>query len=246
MNLLIIKTGSALPSLVQTHGDFEDWILRGMDLSRDQAVVTDVSQGEDLPETSEWSGIVITGSHDMVTDHKKWMNRTSEWLNGITGSGIPTLGICFGHQLLAHALGGEVGNNLQGGEFGTIGIRLNRKAKTNALFRDLPCEMDVQVSHSQSVIRLPRGAQVLASSTHDPYQAYVIDNHIWGIQFHPEFDEAITKVYIHHHRTDLAQKSVDPDQLIRTCRNTPLGNRILGRFKNIVEKFKKDRDKPSA
>ena len=66
--LLIIKTGSTLPSLVARKGDFEDWVLRGMGMDRGEADILDVTAGAPLPSREGLAGIIITGSHAMVTD----------------------------------------------------------------------------------------------------------------------------------------------------------------------------------
>ncbi|UCC87581.1 MAG: gamma-glutamyl-gamma-aminobutyrate hydrolase family protein, partial [Anaerolineales bacterium] len=104
--ILIIKAGSSFPSLVSRRGDFEDWILSGMQISPDQAMIVDVCQAGPLPVYHAISGVVITGSHAMVTEHQAWSERTAAWLPGAIERGIPTLGICYGHQLLAYAMGG--------------------------------------------------------------------------------------------------------------------------------------------
>ena len=106
--LMIIKTGATLPSLKARRGDFEDWIVAGMEIGPGQVDVLDIAAGEPLPKPASAAGIVITGSHDMVTDHRDWSERAAGWLSEAVSSGVPTLGICYGHQLLAYALGGKV------------------------------------------------------------------------------------------------------------------------------------------
>ena len=235
MNLLIIKTGTTLPSLLENKGDFEDWILQGMAFPKTEALIVDVSSGDSLPGHQVFSGIVITGSHEMVTRQSDWSERSAEWIREIAERKIPTLGICYGHQLLAYALGGSVEDNLHGGEYGTVEVSLNPAAKTDALFKGLPTPIQVHVSHSQSVTQLPPGAKLLVSSRKDPHHAFVIHDCMWGIQFHPEFDAEITETYACHHREDMEKAGFEIDDIIRTCHDTPYGNRLLKRFRSIVE-----------
>jgi GMP synthase (glutamine-hydrolysing) len=109
LNILVIKTGSTLPSLLDRQGDFEDWVIAGLGVPRDQVQVANVQAGDVLPEPDDVAGVVITGSHSMVTDHEPWSERAAAWLRRAVVRQTPVLGICYGHQLLAYALGGEVG-----------------------------------------------------------------------------------------------------------------------------------------
>ncbi|MGD2041773.1 MAG: GMP synthase, partial [Anaerolineae bacterium] len=94
--------------------------------------------------------------------------------------------------------------------------------------------LQVQLCHSQSVVRLPAGARRLASSTREPNQAYVVGGSAWGVQFHPEFNAAATIEYIHQFRDSLLDQKRDPDLLIDACVDTPLSHSLLRRFARIV------------
>ena len=118
-NIVTIKTGDSIPSLVARRGDFEDWIIAGMGYSHPSAIVVSVYKGETPPDFDLIDGIVITGSHEQVTDRADWSERTASWLVKAVKREIPILGICFGHQLLAYALGGKVDYMPGGPEFGT-------------------------------------------------------------------------------------------------------------------------------
>jgi len=98
---------------------------------------------------------------------------------------IPTLGICFGHQLIAHALGSEVISDIPQKEVGTYRIILNREGKDDALFRGMPGEFLAQEGHKDSVEELPKGAELLASGEKCKIQAFRFQN-IYAVQFHPE------------------------------------------------------------
>jgi GMP synthase (glutamine-hydrolysing) len=232
--LIILKTGSTLPKLLARKGDFTDWIVAGLDVDPAAIRIVDAQNGGELPAYDDVAAVVITGSHDMVTERLSWSERTAAWLPGLIERGIPTLGICYGHQLLAHALGGEVGNNPNGREFGTVDVELTAEAADDPLLGGLPARLPVQVCHTQSALKLPAGARRLAHSDRDANGAFVVGEAAWGVQFHPEFDAEVVTTYIDHYAARLRAEGQDPDALIATCYDTPVGTTILRRFGQIV------------
>jgi GMP synthase (glutamine-hydrolysing) len=232
--LLIIKTGSTMPALKERCGDFEDWMLREMHWSKAETLVVDVSLGEELPEYDKICGIVITGSHAMVSHREDWSEATAIWLRGAVENHIPTLGICFGHQLLAHALGGQVEYNPKGREVGTIAIDLLPEAQQDPLLGDLPSPLMVQLSHRQAVLQLPDNVVHLAKSTMAEHQAFRYGNHAWGFQFHPEFDPLVTKAYANYAREGLIAEGFDPDHIHGSIQETPHGPKIMQRFAALI------------
>lgn len=228
--ILIIKTGSTLPSLLDKHGDFEDWIVAGMAVDPIDALIVDVTGGTRLPKHDRITHAIVTGSHTMITESPDWGSYVEAWLREAVARRVPTLGICFGHQLLAQALGGEVGDNPNGREFGTVEVRLADAAATDNLLGGFTSPIRVHASHTQSVLRLPDQARLLARNDADANQAFGIGECAWGMQFHPEFDAEIVAGYISHHRDELVAEGKDPDRLIQSCTDTPHGAEILRRF----------------
>jgi GMP synthase (glutamine-hydrolysing) len=227
---IIVKAGEKIASLVTTPGDYEDWIAAGIKAALPQVRVIDVVRGETLPPLEEASAVVITGSGAMVTVRAPWMEQSAAWLREAVAAKVPVLGICFGHQLLAHALGGEVGYNTRGVEVGTTTIRLTDTAQTDPLFASLPPAFAAQVSHRQSVLRLPRGARLLARSNKDPHQAFAYDRCAWGLQFHPEFDDAIVRHFIAFYREQLEREGESAERLLSEVADSPESASLLARF----------------
>lgn len=232
--LLVIKAGTTLFHLQKKFGDFEKWILNPMKIDVKRVLTRSVYRGEPLLKYDEVAGVVISGSHDMLTDHLPWMEETAQWLNGAVKKQVPILGICFGHQMLAYALGGLVEYNPRGAEYGTVHIRFSLVRTHDALFHSLPTQIDVQVSHQQSVMELPDGAVWLAGSDGDPHQAFRFGPNAWGVQFHPEFNLEIMRAYITENAALLKRQGKDALQIHADCRETPYGAEILNRFARIV------------
>jgi GMP synthase (glutamine-hydrolysing) len=232
--LIILKTGRTLPALLARKGDFTDWVLAGLDAAPTEVRIIDVQNEDALPAYDEVAGVVITGSHDMVTERQPWSELVAAWLPGLVERGIPTLGICYGHQLLAHALGGEVGDNPNGREYGTVTVDLEAEAGDDPLLGGLPARLPVQVCHTQSVLALPSGARRLAHGSRDANQAFIVGEAAWGVQFHPEFDAEVVAAYIEHSDARLRAEGQDPAALLAACHDTPVGTTILRKFGQIV------------
>jgi GMP synthase (glutamine-hydrolysing) len=232
--VLILKMGDTLPALKARRGDFEHWTIEGMGLPPEKVSVVDLPRGDPLPPAEGGGGIVVTGSHTMVTDREAWSERAAEWLRRAVGAGRPVLGICYGHQLLAHALGGVVGNNPRGEELGAVEVFLDETARADALLGGLPTTMRVYESHTQSVLRLPLGAVRLAFNSWDDNQCFRFGTAAWGIQFHPEFDAEVVKEYIQCNRGALIAEGRDPDALLRTVTGEAVRGELLRRFASLA------------
>lgn len=233
-DIVIIKTGDSIPSLVARRGDFEDFILAGIGESYSSTLVVSVHRGETPPEFDLIGGIVITGSHESVTDGAEWSERTASWLVSAVERKIPILGICFGHQILAYALGGNVDYTPGGPEFGTISLSLTNASKNDPLFGKLPRTVEVQTSHYQSVVELPPTATLLAYSEKDPHSAFRYGPCAWGVQFHPEYDADIAAAYMHEFHGKLEKSHEGIATLFGNCKDTMTGGLILRQFTEFV------------
>lgn len=222
--LLIIKTGSTLPPIKSCRGDFEDWFVAGVrscSAGRTaQIEIVDVSQGGRLPQLDNLRGIIITGSPAMVSHRADWSEQTACWLASAVEADCCVLGVCYGHQLLAHALGGLVQRNPRGYELGTVELWLDESAKADPLFRVLPPMLLVHEAHEECVSRLPDGAVLLASSARDPHQAFRVGERVWGVQFHPEFDVDVMCRYIVHREQRLREQGQSPELLLKVTRES--------------------------
>lgn len=226
---LIIETGQPVASM-RRHGRFPHWIRVAAGLRADQATVVNVEAGDPLPAHAGYAGVLITGSAAMVTDRHDWSERTADWLRGGLDAGLPVFGICYGHQLIAHALGGEVGDNPTGREMGTVPVDLHPEAAQDVLFARLPTRFAAQVTHLQTVLRPPTDAAVLAKSEQDACQAFRWRDHAWGVQFHPEFSATHMRGYVHARRDALQREGQCHRRMAQDVKPTPAARGVLRRF----------------
>ncbi len=233
--VLIVKTGSSLPELVARRGDYEVWIRAGLGLSPERVQVAPVHEGAGLPEPERVAGVVVTGSSAMVSRREPWSERTGHWLARAVAAGTPLLGICYGHQLLAHALGGVVGVNPRGREIGSVVVRRAEAAASDPLLEGLSDPLRMQATHVESVLELPPGSRRLAWSDLDPNQAFAVGPRAWGVQFHPEFDAGVIRAYLTARHEILRAEGLDPEALLRDVTESGDGRALLQRFAALLE-----------
>lgn len=226
---LILQTGHPTATM-RRHGSFSHWIRVAAGLDPDAAVVVDVEHGQALPRRAGFAGVFITGSAAMVTEHLDWSERSAAWLRDAAHAGLPLLGICYGHQLLAYALGGAVDYSPGGREMGTVALETTAAAATDPLFAGLEAPLWVQSMHLQSVLESPPGAVVLAGNAHDAFHALRWGDCAWGVQFHPEFSTVHMRGYLRARREALTQEGHDACALLTGVKATPQARRILRRF----------------
>ena len=231
--VLLVKTGGTLTKITPLYHDFENWFAHHMGVANFFQV--DVFRGQTLPEPREVQGAVITGSAAMVSDREDWSEYTAAWLRKAVAKGVPVLGVCYGHQLLAHALGGRVGPNPRGRQIGTVEAQLNRHGASDRLLGHLPASFAAQTSHVEAVLELPAGARSLARSPRDAHFAIRFAENAWGVQFHPEFSAPVTMEYIRHRAEVLRTEGLDPARLLQEVTDTPQARSVLPRFKVLME-----------
>jgi len=226
---LILETGRPLASL-RRYGRFPHWIRVAAGLDAQDTEVVDVEHGAALPDARRYAGIVVTGSAAYVTDRAEWSERSARWLRAAVHDGSPVFGICYGHQLLAHALGGQVAYNPAGRESGTVELTLEPAADADPLFRGLPARFPAHATHLQTVVKAPEGAAVLARSALDNCHAFRWGPQAWGVQFHPEFATHHMRGYIRARAQCIRQHGGCARSLERGVSAAPLARQLLRRF----------------
>lgn len=227
--LLLIQTGEAPDAVRAQFGGFADWFRNAMKLGAAPLEVVRVDAGEALPQPRTVAGALITGSAAMVTERTDWSERTAGWIRSAMDAQTPLFGVCYGHQLMAHALGGRVGWLATGREIGTQAITRRPTAAGDGV-EPVPASFAAHTTHRQSVLEPPREAEVLARSQRDPHQLLRYAPHALSSQFHPEFTAAIMRAYIAARADTLRKEGLDPDALGAEVRDTEAARGLLEHF----------------
>ncbi|TQI82367.1 GMP synthase (glutamine-hydrolysing) [Serratia fonticola] len=194
--LLLMQTGDAPALIQQEQANFEQMFLQQGNIAADRVHIVHLPAGQTPLPPESYCGVVITGSPAMVTERLPWSEQAAEWLRQAMEIRLPIFGVCYGHQLLAYALGGEVGYHPQGMEVGTLEIELLPAACNDRRLAILPPRFKANLIHSQSVLTPPPGAEVLARSQHDAHQILRYGDNALTTQFHPEFNGAAMLHYL--------------------------------------------------
>ncbi len=217
--LLIVQTGTT-----GLHGDYPAWFERALGFAMP---VLKAHQGEKLAPALERlrpQGIIVTGSPLSVTEKAPWMLRLGDDLLRIGARGVPVLGVCFGHQLLARAAGGEVVLNPRGREIGTVHVQLTEAGRRDPLFAWAgQTDIEVQATHLDAVDPLPRGATLLASNENSAAQAFRLSQTVAAVQFHPELWPGAMRDLIESRKDKLAEEGLDAQKLRSDVREVRAG-----------------------
>ncbi len=137
-----------------------------------------------------------TGDYSVAKDRPPFFQPLVDLTNHLLEVGMPALGLCYGHHLMAHAVGGDVQTRPDMGETGTFEMELTAHGRQDAILGHLPDRFLAQQGHNDAVLDLPEGFQTLAVSQRCPCQALRhLTRPFYGLQFHPEL-----------HREDLLRR----------------------------------------
>jgi GMP synthase-like glutamine amidotransferase len=186
MKLGILKTDAVRPEWVGEFGEYPDMFiaLLGEQDPELEFSVYDVEQGVYPEDIDEVDAYLITGSKSSVYEDKPWIHRLIEFVRELDARRKKLVGICFGHQLVAQALGGRTEKSTKG--WGT-GLHSYRFSELPPWHDQGDASFDVLVSHQDQVVENARDAVVLASSEFCENAVCQVGDHILTFQGHPEF-----------------------------------------------------------
>lgn len=165
----------------------------------------------DLPSEQTHDAVIVTGSNSHVSDRTGWMDATMETLTQQLHSGTPVLGVCFGHQLLADMLGGEV-RTLSERKAGFTPIELTETGRDSRLLSGIQETFSAFAWHRDIVADLPNGVDVLArnSAGVQAFQSTTLP--AYGVQFHPEYTRTFITALLGAVRTPRIR-----ERILSTC-----------------------------
>jgi GMP synthase-like glutamine amidotransferase len=137
-----------------------------------------------LPESVDaFDGYLLTGSPASVNDNAPWMPALFDFVRSAHAAGKPMVGLCFGHQAIAHALGGRVERAKDWG----LGVAQTNFDGGASWMPEQPRSLQMHAAHEDQVVELPPGAQPLGGNDYCEYGAFAMGDQVFTTQYHPEF-----------------------------------------------------------
>jgi GMP synthase (glutamine-hydrolysing) len=166
--------------------------------------------GEPLPDNlADHDALMVLGGSMGAEDDAahRWLAPTKELIRIAATSRVPALGICLGHQLAAVALGGRVDVNPHGREFGVLSMGWTAAAAADSVLGTMPSRA---IHWNNDVVtELPSGAELLALAPDGAVQAARLAPTVWGVQPHPEVDDAIVALWAEDERDEIGADVTD-------------------------------------
>ncbi|WP_298628414.1 GMP synthase [uncultured Legionella sp.] len=192
MKLGILKCDSVSDVFVEKHGQYPEMfsaLLHPVDPDI-ELIIFDAEHGVLPADIHSADAYLITGSRHGVNDGYPWIAHLEEFVRTLHSAQKKVIGICFGHQLIAKALGGKVIKSPKG--WG-VGMSQNQILQQTEWMSTSRTEFNLLVSHQDQVVELPDGAQLLAGSEFCPNYMMQIDSHFFSVQGHPEFTKEYSR-----------------------------------------------------
>jgi GMP synthase-like glutamine amidotransferase len=203
MRLGLLVCDHVLPELRQISGDYEDMFRRLFADHDDVDIVTyDMIAGELPPDPGECDAWVTTGSRHSVNDDESWIRALEEFIREVAAADVPFVGVCFGHQMLARALGGSVARSENGWGVGIKEVEVLPELGLGGSYY-------VLTSHQDQVESIPPGGEVLGWNEHCPVSMFRVGRRLIGIQGHPEFDPSYSRALM-----ELRRGTVIPEPVV--------------------------------
>lgn len=189
-----------------------------------ELVPYDVIDGQVPEDPRECDGWLATGSRHSVYEELAWIDEAAQFVRAVHGEAVPFVGVCFGHQLLAHALGGTVQRHAGG--WGA-GIQRLDIVRTEPWMEPATDACHLHFMHQDQVVVAPEGAVVLGRADHCEVAMFRVDDTMLGVQAHPEFTVAYAEALL----TDRSER-IGGDQAVAALASltTPTDEAIVARW----------------
>ncbi len=212
LRLGILQADAVLTEFQPAFGDYPDMferLLMGAAAARSDGLELElhtyaVHEGELPGSVDACDGWLITGSRHSVYDDLPWIGELAAFVRKVVETGGKVVGICFGHQLLAHFFEGETGPAEAGWAVGVHEVDITERESWMLPFR---ADVGLLSSHKDQVTRLPAGARPIARSDFCPLSGFVIGKQVFTLQGHPEFSKPYSAALMGKRRELLGEQT---------------------------------------
>ena len=166
----------------------------------------DLTRHEFPARVDECAGYLTTGSHYSVYDDIDWIKRLAEFTHRVRLARLPLVGICFGHQMLAHALGGRVERAERG--WG-VGIHQMSVIAPQPWMQPVHPAPGLFMSCQDQIVALPEGSRILATGDTVTVSMQLLDGHMLGVGGHPEFSADYARAIYELRRTRVGDERIE-------------------------------------
>ncbi|HEY0948999.1 type 1 glutamine amidotransferase, partial [Nocardioides sp.] len=172
--------------------------------------------GDDLPALAAYDGLLVLGGPMGANDDERhgWLGPVKDLVRDARDTGVPVLGVCLGHQLVAVAHGGRVERNPRGQQVGLLEVGWTDAAGDDPLFGPLATPRRGVHWNDDVVTELPPGAVLLATAAGGEVQAARFAARAWGIQLHPEVDGPVLLPWAESDRGSHETRGIDTDAVL--------------------------------
>ena len=210
MKIGILLVGRASEDLVDKYGTYAEMLINliNSDEKLFEFKTFNILDGDFPLNHNDCDGWIVTGSPHGVYEEHSWIPIMSQLIRDIYDNKLPIFGVCFGHQLIAQALGGNVEKSTKGWGLGLHTYQINNK--TNYM-DNLSSEVTLNICHQDQVLSPPNGATVYAKSDFCENAGFYIKDKVLTMQAHPEFLVDFIKALLTARRdVTIPKQFVDP------------------------------------
>jgi len=198
MKIGILQTGLAPEQVSAEHGEFPDMFERLLSGHGFEFETYSVLNNVFPASINDADGWLVTGSKFGAYEDHAWIPPLEDFIRAVYADQTPMVGVCFGHQIIAQALGGKVEKFKNGWSVGHVDYTL--KGQDTAL--------QLNAWHQDQVVELPKDARVLGSSDFCDYAVLAYGDHVLTTQPHPEFNHDVIAGLIEHRSTSVPKELV--------------------------------------